>query len=103
MADRLAQLRKLAELSPEDPMTHYAVGLEFCNQERWTDAVTAFSNALRVDANYVPAYFHAGRALIRAGDRPAAADTLAQGIEKAREVGDSKTEAELRELWESVR
>jgi len=96
--DRLEQLRKLAEISPDDPMAHYAIGLELIQQERWTEAVTAFDQAISADENYSAAYYHKGRALIKANESTAAQETLTKGIEVATAVGDMKTVSEMTEL-----
>jgi tetratricopeptide (TPR) repeat protein len=99
---RLEQLLKLAEMSPDDPLTHYAVGLEYFNLERWDDALAAFQRALDIDSRYTAAYYHKARAEIRAGKRDAAKTTLAAGIECAQAKGDMKTEREIRELLEAI-
>ncbi len=99
---RLEQLLKLAETSPKDPLSHYALGLEYINLERWDDAAAAFAKALDVDNRYTAAYYHKARAEIRAGKRGAAKATLAAGMECARANGDMKTEREMRELLETI-
>lgn len=96
--DRLEQLRKLAEMSPEDPMSHYAIGLELIQQERWSEAVTAFDQAIAADENYSAAYYHKGRSLIKANEPAAANETLTKGIEVATAAGDMKTVKEMTEL-----
>lgn len=99
---RLEQLRKLAALQPDDPMTHYGVGLECINLEQWDDAIAAFARALEADGSYSAAYYHKGRAEISAGRVDAARETLTRGMESARNAGDWKTEGEMRELLEST-
>ena len=102
MPSRLEQLRKLAEATPDDPLAHYAVGLEYFNLEQWDDARAAFEKALTVDSAYTAAYYHKARAEIRARQRDAARDTLAAGITCAHANGDMKTEREMRELLETI-
>lgn len=102
MTTRLEQLRRLAEALPDDPLTHYAVGLECLNLERWEEALAAFDRALAIDAGYVPAYYHKARAAIRAGRRDVARMALTTGMERARAAGDQKTEREMRELLETI-
>lgn len=97
---RLEQLQKLAEVSPDDPMAHYAVGLELANQERWDDAVAAFDRAIAVDSAYSAAYFHKGRAQLKSGQPEAARSTLTTGIDVANQAGDLKTVKEMTELRE---
>lgn len=99
---RLEALKKLAEASPGDPLAHYAVGLEYLNQEHYEEAVTAFARALEVDAEYSAAYYHKARAEIRAGRKEAARQTLARGVEVARGAGDMKTVREMQELLDTI-
>lgn len=100
---RLEQLLKLAETSPDDPLMHYAVALEYFNQERFDAACDAFAQALRIDPNYTAGYYHKARAEIRADRKDAARVTLTAGMEVALRQGDRKTEREMRELLEAVR
>ena len=99
---RLEQLRKLAAASPNDPLTHYAIGLELMNSEQWSEATAAFAQALAVDADYTAAYYHKARAEIRAACHDDAKETLQAGIECAQRRGDRKTEREMRELFETL-
>lgn len=99
---RLEQLQKLVAQSPDDPMTHYVLGLEFANQERWDEAITAYDRALEVDRNYIAAYYHKARAEIRGGRRASAIETLRVGQVAARAVGDEKTWAEMQDLAETI-
>jgi tetratricopeptide (TPR) repeat protein len=99
---RLDQLRKLAAAAPDDPLAHYAIGLEYFNLEQYDQAVAAFTQVLAVDANYAPAYYHKARAEIRAGRRAAAAETLTAGIAIANTAGDQKTVKEMTELRDTI-
>lgn len=99
---RLAQLLELAEASPNDPLAHYAVGLECINLKRWDDALAAFDKALAIDARYTAAYYHKARAAIRGNQREVARAALNAGIECARASADLKTEREMRELLETI-
>jgi tetratricopeptide (TPR) repeat protein len=99
---RLEQLEKLIALSPEDPLAHYALGLEYTNLERYEPAIAAFEQTLKVDAKYSAAYYHKARAEIKAGRRDAALSTLKLGLEVAASVGDQKTVAEMRLLRDTI-
>jgi tetratricopeptide (TPR) repeat protein len=99
---RLEQLLKLAEMAPDDPLAHYAIGLEHFNLEQWDQAVAAFEKTLEIDRKYTAAYYHKARSEIRADQREAAKATLAAGMACARGAGDMKTEREMRELLETI-
>ncbi len=99
---RLEQLLKLVEVSPDDPLTHYAVALEYFNQEQWDKSRQAFERTLEIDPNYTAAYYHKARAEIRAGLREQARQTLTAGQQCARRQGDLKTEREMQELLDTI-
>jgi tetratricopeptide (TPR) repeat protein len=99
---RLEQLQKLVAVAPQDPMSHYGLGLEFINLQRWADAAAAFSQAIAVDGKYSAAFYHKARAEIGGGQHDAARATLEAGMGTARAAGDWHTEGEMRELLESI-
>ncbi len=99
---RIEQLERIAEMSPDDPLAHYAVGLELNTLERWTDAVAAFDRALATDADYSAAYFHKAKALIKAGRGDDARQTLTTGIDVANRSGDMKTVREMTDLRDLI-
>ena len=99
---RLDQLQKLVSIAPNDPMSHYGLGLEFINLAQWENAVSAFGQAIAVDAKYSAAYYHKARAEISAGRHEDARRTLAAGMDTAKAVGDWHTEGEMRELLETI-
>lgn len=99
---RLEQLEKLATMTPDDPLGHYGLALEYLNLERWDDAVGSFARTIEIDAKYTAAYYHKARAEIRAGLADAARDSLTKGVAVAQSAGDWKTRDEMRELLESV-
>lgn len=99
---RLDQLRKLAALEPNDPMTHYGVGIECINLAQWEDAVASFAAALGADEKYSAAYYHKARAEIALGRGADARATLERGMAVARTHGDWKTVNEMQDLLETV-
>ncbi len=100
---RIDQLLKLVKLEPGDPLSHYGVGLERINLEQWDQAAEAFGEAIACDPNYSAAYYHKGRAEGQAGRADDARLTLARGLEVAAASGDRKTEAEMRDLLDSLK
>lgn len=99
---RLEQLKKLVMLEPNDPMSHYGLGLEYINLEQWEEAAAAFAQAIAVNEQYSAAYYHKARAELAAGRNADAVATLDHGMEVARTAGDWKTENEMRELREQA-
>jgi tetratricopeptide (TPR) repeat protein len=99
---RLDQLKKLLQIAPNDPMSHYGLGLEYINLQNWVEAAGAFDAAIRVDPKYSAAYYHKARALIAAGQHPAARETLDAGLKAADAAGDWHTMGEMRELMAQI-
>jgi tetratricopeptide (TPR) repeat protein len=99
---RLEQLQKLVASSPEDPLSHYVLGLEYANLQRWEEAVAAHEAALRANPKYSTAYYHKARAEIKAGRGDAARQTLKFGIEVAQAAGDLKTVKEMQQLLDTI-
>lgn len=99
---RIEQLRKLAQLAPNDPLTHYGVGLECLNLQQWDEAAAAFAAAISVDPQYSAAYYHKARAELGNGKGELARATLVEGQKVATAKGDWKTRDEMQALLESV-
>ncbi|MBU0639030.1 MAG: tetratricopeptide repeat protein [Planctomycetes bacterium] len=99
---RLEQLQKLAALHPDDAMLPYGIGLEYINLERWTDAIAAFDQALKLDNNLSAAHYHKARSEIKDGRHESARATLATGIEVALAAGDRKTVSEMHQLLDTI-
>lgn len=99
---RLDQLKKLITIAPNDPMTHYGLGLEYINLQDWPNAIAAFGEAVRVDPKYSAAYYHQARAQIGGGLNAEARATLNAGIAQAQAVGDWHTKGEMEELLRTI-
>lgn len=99
---RLDQLKKLITIAPNDPMTHYGLGLEYINLQDWANAAAAFGEAVRVDPKYSAAYYHKARAQIGGGLPDDARATLTAGIAQAQAVGDWHTKGEMEELLRTI-
>lgn len=99
---RLDQLRKLAALEPKDPLTHYGLGLECMNLERWDEARTAFEHTLAIDPNYTAALFQKARVELKLGQRDAATATLRAGVTLATSKGETHAADEMRKMLEAL-
>lgn len=99
---RVEQLKKLVALAPNDPMSHYGLGLEYLKLQDWPAAIAAFADAVRVDAKYSAAYYHKARAELGGGQPDAAKATLAAGMATAQAVGDWHTKGEMEELLRTI-
>jgi tetratricopeptide (TPR) repeat protein len=99
---RLEQLQKLVALAPDDPLAHYGVGLEYMQLERWTEAIAAFEQTLRVDQQYLAALQQKARAELKLGDRAAARASLAAGLALAQARGERHAADDIRKSLETL-
>lgn len=99
---RLEELQKLAAAQPDDPLTHYAVGLELMQQGRHVEALAAFARTLAIDPKYSAALFQKARAQVKLGHREEACKTLRVGIEIAGAAGEAHTANAMREMLETL-
>jgi len=94
---RIEQYRAFLEKDPGNSFARYVIAQEYLKLERLAEAVEAFRDLITRDPDYVPAYYHGGKTLERAGDPEAARGLYRQGIEAASRKGDSHGRAELEE------
>lgn len=92
---RLAFLEQTTRAGSADSFAWYALALEYRKEQRFDDAVAAFTSLRTKDPGYLPLYLMAGQTLVEAGRVGDAGDWLRAGIELARERGDGKTLSEL--------
>ena len=92
---RAEALRAFIATHPNDPFPRYALAMEYKNGNRFTEACEEFAVLLRDHADYVAAYLHAGNTHLALGDREAAREAFARGIEAATRKGDGHALGEL--------
>jgi tetratricopeptide (TPR) repeat protein len=80
---------------PQEAFPRYALALEYKNGSRFAEARDEFVALMRDHADYVATYLHAGNTHLALGDRAAARETFARGIEAATRKGDAHARGEL--------
>lgn len=76
------QQYKLAAMQdPNDPRAHAGLGNIYLDQGRYNEATAAYSQALKVKADYVPAYQPLAYSLARLNRFPEATETLNQALQ----------------------
>ena len=95
MNKRLAMLEKLTASGPVDSFAFYGLAMEYRKEGRVDDALRAFDDLRRQDAQYLPMYLMAGQTLREAGRNAEAVVWLEQGIAIATAKHDTKTLGEL--------
>ena len=92
---RVDALRAYIAGHPNEAFPRYALAIELKNGNRFAEARDEFASLLRDHADYVAAYLHAGNTHLALGDRDAAREAFARGIEAATRKGDAHARGEL--------
>lgn len=94
-SDRMQQLQRMLEKSPDDAFLLYGIGMEHKKAGDTARAVEFFDRTLRVDPGYCYAYYQRGQTLEQAGDEDGARRAYREGIEAATKKGDAHARGEL--------
>lgn len=99
---RLAHLRQLLEVDPNDPFLHYAIGIEHLNSQDFEEASRVFQNIVEAFPDYVATYYQYAIAKVNLGDLDGAVAIIEKGIPVAQKAGERKTVNELNMLLEDL-
>lgn len=92
---RLESLQSLIEQNPADGRIRFMLAMELLGSAQPAAALSAFNALIALDANYVAAYFQAGRAAESQGDTAVARTYYERGVEAATRVGDRHAISEI--------
>lgn len=95
MNKRLAMLEQLTASGKADSFAWYALALEYQNEGRLAEALSAFETLYARDPSYLPMYLMAGQMLIAQDRLPEARSWLERGRELARQTGEAKALSEI--------
>lgn len=95
--DRLTRLKAFYEEDPEDPFTRFALAQEHLKRGNTEEALSFFEELVDTDPGYVGTYYHLGKLYERLDRTDEALSTYEQGIEVAREQGETKALSELQD------
>ena len=100
--DRLSQLRNLLDKDPHDAFCMYGIAMEHAKEGHTEEAIAWFTRTIETDPAYCYAWYHKAKCQESAGNSTDAMQTLNEGIEHAKEHGDSHAAQEMGELLESI-
>ena len=92
----------MLEQDPKNAFARYGMAMEYVNRGDHGLAMQGFTLLLAADPEYIPAYYHAGRALEKLGRIDDATAMYEKGIEAARRKGDQHTLSELQAALDMV-
>ena len=95
MSDRLQQIRTLLTSSPDDAFLLYALATELTQAGEVAAGIVAYEDLRARHPDYVGLYYHLGAALAAAGRSGEADAAYADGIARARRLGDQHALSEL--------
>ena len=96
---RIDMVLKLLEKEPNDLFLNYALGLEYTAELNLQDAEELFIKVIRLDANYLGAYYQLGKLLESQLKNKEALVFYKEGLEKAKALKNTKA---LNEFEEAV-
>jgi Tfp pilus assembly protein PilF len=95
-------LEELLQSDPDDTFLQYALAMAYISEGNAAAGLEQLDRVLAHDPRYVAAYFQKGQLLVKEGDAAAAREALVQGIEAARQVGDTHAAAEMAGFLETL-
>jgi tetratricopeptide (TPR) repeat protein len=93
--DRLQQLERMLEKSPNDPFLLYGIALEHKKAGELDRAARFLDRTIGADAGYCYAYYQLGQVREMAGDQEGARRVYRDGIEAAVKKGDAHARGEI--------
>jgi predicted Zn-dependent protease len=97
---RLEAVKGLVAQDPANSRVRYMLCMEYMSARDFGAAVAELKELLARDADYVAAYYQAGRASEEAGNEDAARGFYRDGIVAAKRVGDAHALSELQAALE---
>jgi tetratricopeptide (TPR) repeat protein len=98
---RVDYLHSLIAETTEDPFLHYALGLEYVNQQP-QKAKEYFEYVFLKFPDYVPNYYQLGTLLAETGAKQQAISVFEKGIEIAENLNDRHALAELKSAHQNL-
>ena len=99
---RRTQLEAMLADSPQDTFLRYALAMELDSEEEHEKSLEIHRKLMNEDPPYVPSFFMSGQQLTKLDRTDEACEILKQGIEQARQQGDTHAAAEMAEFLEML-
>ncbi len=97
MNERARTLTTFLAADPGDLFSRYALAMEYRKDGMLAESVAELRRVLKLDPNYVGAYYQLGTLLSQLGNTIEAAEVFKSGIILAEQLGDVHSAKELRE------
>ncbi len=93
--EREAQFKQMVAEFPDSPMGHFSLGRHYLDGKRWSEAVSCFLEAARLDPTYAAALVGAGDAYAGMGERDKAKESWRRALETPLGRKDLSLQADL--------
>lgn len=100
--ERIEQLKKFLQESPNDSFLKHALALEYVKLGDDLTARNLFEELLTAEPDYVGSYYHLGKLFERIGDNDKAIEWYEKGMQVAKEKGEQHAYGELRGALEEL-
>jgi len=100
--DKLAGLREILTMDPNNSFARYGVAMELAGSGETEAALAEFDTLLNNDVEYTAGYFMAAQTLAGAGRRQEAIARLKAGIESARRAGNNHAMSEMQAMLDEL-
>lgn len=100
--DKIAILKEMMEMQPDDAFLYHALGLEYCKMGEVKLAEEMFIKALEKSEDHVGTYYHLVNLLIKASKMEEAIASCERGLAACKRVGDQHAWKELNTLYEDL-
>jgi tetratricopeptide (TPR) repeat protein len=100
--DRVASLHKMLESTPDDLFLHYALAMEYLSASEHALAMEKLEWIKTSQPGYLAVYYQLAKLYEQLEEAEKAIDIYEQGIEVAREQGETKTMNELRSALDEL-
>jgi uncharacterized protein HemY len=94
-SEREALFLDMVRQFPESPMGHFSLGRLYVDEKRWAEAVTALSEAARLDGTYAAALVALGDAHLGLSQRDGARDAWRRALETPLGRRDQSLQSDL--------
>lgn len=100
--ERIAKLKALLELDPNDSFSRYALALELAAIDNNPEALTLLEDLIQRDGLYVAAYQQLGYLYQKLGRSEEAVSAFKRGIEVATQQGDHHAQSEMQDALDDM-
>lgn len=95
---REKQLRAMLAKEPDDVFLNFSLAMELAKTERTDECLARFNRVIELDSDYVAAYFHKGKTLLKLHRQDEAKAVLQAGAAKAAQLGDRHAKDQMEQL-----